>query len=89
MELRDAVTLVTGASSGIGRAVAGRLADAGARVLVHGRDATRVAEVARAVRGEEYVEDLAAPDGPRRLADRVLADHPRLDVLVANAGFGW
>jgi short-subunit dehydrogenase len=89
MELRNAVTLVTGASSGIGRAVAGRLADDGCRVLVHGRDPGRVGEVARAVRGEEYVEDLAGAGGPARLADRVLSDHPRLDVLVANAGFGW
>jgi short-subunit dehydrogenase len=89
MELREAVALVTGASSGIGRAVAGRLADAGARVLVHGRDGARVAEVARGVRGEEYVADLAEPDGALRLAEAVLTDHPYVDVLVANAGFGW
>jgi short-subunit dehydrogenase len=89
MELRERVALVTGASSGIGRAVAGRLADAGARVLAHGRDPARVDEVARAVGGAGYVADLAEPGGARVLADRVLADHPQLDVLVANAGFGW
>jgi short-subunit dehydrogenase len=89
MQLREAVTLVTGASSGIGRAAAGLLADAGARVLVHGRDPVRTAEVAAAVGGEAYVVDLAAPGGPGRLLEEVLGAHPAVDVLVANAGAGW
>jgi short-subunit dehydrogenase len=92
MELRDAVALVTGASSGIGHAVAGRLADAGARVLVHGRDPGRTAAVAAQVSSagtDGYVVDLAEPGGARRLAAEVLAAHPTVDVLVANAGFGW
>jgi 3-oxoacyl-[acyl-carrier protein] reductase len=85
--------LVTGASRGIGRAAALALAKAGAQVLVH--YASRKIEAEAVVqeirmaggRAEAVVADLAAPDGPHRLAKRVreiVGD--RLDILVANAG---
>ena len=79
--------LVTGATDGLGRALARNLTGRGACVLVHGRDPDR----ARAVAGEAgaeraYVADLASLAEVRRLAADVAADHEALDVLVSNAG---
>jgi len=89
------VILLTGATDGMGRALAAGLAAAGATVLVHGRDegriAATVAEVAAAGRPDRvrsYRADLASLDAVRALADQVIKDEPRLDVLVNNAGIG-
>ena len=85
--------LITGATNGLGRALAGRLAEAGWSVLVHGRDETRGAETVTelAHRGGDVRflrADLASLDEVRALADRVEAETDRLDVLVSNAGIG-
>lgn len=79
--------LITGATSGLGRAVAEQLSQAGETVLVHGRDPARLAEVAGASR--RYVADLASLAQVRSLADQVRAENDRLDVLVNNAGVGF
>ena len=91
--LTGKTALVTGASRGIGRASALALAKSGAQVLVHyGQSAKEaeavVAEIRRAGgRAEAVAADLAAPDGPHKLAQRVRAIvGDRLDILVANAG---
>ena len=89
VNVRGTVALVTGASSGIGRAVALRLAAEGAEVLVHGRDGARTEEVARLAAGTPLVADLAVPGSHGELADRALAVHGRIDILVAGAGAGW
>jgi short-subunit dehydrogenase len=83
------VCLVTGASSGIGRATALRLAAAGARVVLAGRDERRLRELAGRTGGTPVVADLAGDGGPREVADRALAACGRVDVLVNNAGVGW
>jgi NAD(P)-dependent dehydrogenase (short-subunit alcohol dehydrogenase family) len=86
--------LITGSTDGVGRYVASQLAVAGARVLIHGRDAARasavVAEIKRAGGFEPtfYQADLSSLVDVRKLADAVLADHKRLDVFVSNAGIG-
>ena len=85
--------LVTGSTDGVGRLVATRLGEAGARVLVHGRDQKRgrnvVAEIERAG-GEAsfFAADLASLAEVRRLADDVRRSESRLDILINNAGFG-
>lgn len=83
--------LVTGASSGIGRALALRLGAAGATVLVTARRAEELDLVVKEIKdagGTAYSlpADLADEDGVNALADRVLAEHGAPDVLVLNAG---
>lgn len=93
MELNDKTILITGSTDGVGRLVAQRLGAGGARVLVHGRDATRgkatVAEI-EAVGGkaELLVADLSSLAEVRRLAEAVRARTDRLDILINNAGIG-
>src|ERR1700730_9232252 len=82
--------LVTGATSGIGRATALRLARDGWEILVHGRNAERGAEVVRAIEaGGEQARFMAANlsdvDEVRALVGQVGA----VDVLVNNAGASW
>lgn len=87
MRVAGSTILVTGASAGIGAATAAAFGAAGARVLVHGRDADRAAAVAEACGGTTLLADLAEPAGVDRLAVGALAHGP-LDVVVLNAGRG-
>ena len=81
--------LITGATDGLGRALAADLAGRGARVLVHGRHPERVsAAVAETGAAGGYVADLASLAEVRRLADEVGRHHRQLHVLVSNAGIG-
>ncbi len=90
----DAKTaLVTGSTDGVGRLVAKRLGEAGALVLVHGRDQDRgervVAEIKKGGGAAEFLcADLAALADVRRLADAVRQRVNRLDLLINNAGIG-
>jgi 3-oxoacyl-[acyl-carrier protein] reductase len=92
--LAGRVALVTGASGGIGSAVARRLADAGASLaLAYARDATRADELARelAAGGSRVITagaDLADPQYAEQLVDDVERELGPVDVLVANAGAG-
>lgn len=83
--LRGARVLVTGASSGIGRAAAERFAAAGASVVLHGRDEAALEELAGRTGGRVVREDLAEPGAAARIAEAA----GDIDVLVCNAGIGW
>ena len=85
MKLTGARALITGASSGIGSATARLLAQAGARVLLTGRDATALEALAEETGGQSLKLELSEPDAARRLADWA----GDVDLLVCNAGIGW
>ncbi len=81
------VVVVTGASSGIGRAVAVQLAEAGAQVLGVGRRADRLAEVAGLHPGiETLVADIREATAPAAIVDAAVDRWGRVDALVNNAG---
>ncbi len=87
--LKDGVVIVTGGSSGIGRAAARRFAEAGAKVIITGRRAEALEEAASDHRGiSALVADVVAPQDAARTVAKVVEAHGRLDVLVNNAGAG-
>jgi NAD(P)-dependent dehydrogenase (short-subunit alcohol dehydrogenase family) len=95
-DLTDRAALVTGATDGHGRALAQALVESGATVLVHGRDAERIAATVDDLRrvagaGERvrsYQADFASLAEVRDMTDEILSRENRLDVLVNNAGIG-
>ena len=92
LHLSDKLCLVTGASTGIGRATALALASEGARVVVAARTlqplVTLSAQIVEAGGQEPLLltADFAQPDGPANLAAQVLSAFNRVDVLINNAG---
>jgi short-subunit dehydrogenase len=93
--MTDAPTIfITGATDGLGHALARRLANDGANLIVHGRDPAKLDRVADEIsaapagRPEIVVADLAELAQVKRLAQRVGEITGRLDVLVNNAGIG-
>jgi retinol dehydrogenase 14 len=88
--------LVTGATSGIGKATAAGLAAMGAHLAITGRDRDRTESAADEIRAaggggqvDVFVADLSAQSDVRRLADEVLQRFSWLDVLVNNVGGYW
>ena len=86
---------ITGATDGLGRALAERLAVSGATLLLHGRDqhrldraAAEIADRANVSQPRTFRADLADLSQVRRLADDVQRATDRLDVFVSNAGIG-
>lgn len=84
------IVFITGATDGLGRALAGRLAAEGHTLILHGRDAARLAETAAALDTEVHtaLADLSELAQVRKLAADVTDMTDRLDVFVSNAGIG-
>jgi NAD(P)-dependent dehydrogenase (short-subunit alcohol dehydrogenase family) len=87
----DAVTVVTGGASGIGRALCEALAQRGARVVVADRNAAGAEEVARASTGaagrvRSAAVDVTDADAVDQLIDETVREHGRIDFLFNNAG---
>jgi len=94
MEMQGKTVLITGSTGGVGRYVAAKLAEAGAQVLIHGRDNERARTLADEIRRRGHREpvffsaDLSSLAEVRKLAEAVADSQPRLDVLISNAGIG-
>lgn len=86
------IVFVTGATDGLGRALAGRLAADGHTLILHGRDATKLADTTAALQDATEVHtalaDLSELAQVRKLAADVRGMTDRLDVFVSNAGIG-
>ncbi|WP_218974586.1 SDR family oxidoreductase [Streptomyces sp. NP160] len=89
MDLQDARVLVTGATGGLGRPVSTRLAAAGARLALTGRDEGRLEEVAGSLGGDRpltVAADLTLPDQPQAVVDAAVEHLGGLDAVVHLAG---
>jgi NAD(P)-dependent dehydrogenase (short-subunit alcohol dehydrogenase family) len=93
--IEQQIILVTGATDGLGRAVAGELAGQGATVLLHGRSEERGEQTLSEIRSRTgndklnyYRADFESLSEVRDLADRIDAEHEQLDVLLNNAALG-
>ncbi|MEV0691719.1 SDR family NAD(P)-dependent oxidoreductase [Streptomyces sp. NPDC050388] len=86
---RPGAALVTGASSGIGTAVARTLSAKGWRLVLNGRDAARLHRVAERAPASVFPADLTRPGAERQLTRFALEHVGRVDLLVAGAGVGW
>jgi short-subunit dehydrogenase len=89
--VRGKVVLITGASSGIGKATAVKVADAGATVLLVARSIEKLEETKREIEaagGVAHIHrcDMSDIEDVERMADEVLAYHGQVDILVNNAG---
>jgi NAD(P)-dependent dehydrogenase (short-subunit alcohol dehydrogenase family) len=85
----DKVVIVTGGSSGIGRAAARRFAEAGAKVIITGRRAEALLDAAGDHPGiSAFVADAGVSLDAARTVAKAIEVHGRLDVLVCNAGAG-
>jgi len=85
------VAIVTGGTAGIGRAIARRLAEAGATVVVFGRNEERGAQVAAELQGDSLGAsfmrvDVADAEQVTAAINKVLETHGKVDILVNNAG---
>jgi 3-oxoacyl-[acyl-carrier protein] reductase len=91
IDLTGKVAIVTGSGRGIGRAIAQKLASAGAAVVVNDLD-RGPAEETGALLGPNALAvpgDITAPDFPQFLVDTAIRERGGLDILVNNAGYTW
>jgi 3-oxoacyl-[acyl-carrier protein] reductase len=88
MNLNNAVALITGGSSGIGRGIAQALAASGARVAITGRDKKKLDEAAQALGVHPIQADVSKEANVERTMREVLDKFGSLDILVNNAGSG-
>lgn len=80
MDINNRTVLIVGGTSGIGRGLARRFADAGSTVIVGGRNTSQVDDL------ETVTIDVTDPDSITRARDEVLAAHPNLDLVVTMSG---
>jgi NAD(P)-dependent dehydrogenase (short-subunit alcohol dehydrogenase family) len=95
-DMHGKTCLITGATSGIGRVTAGELARRGAHVVLVGRSQARLDSTLQEIQAqtggsqvEAILADLSSQRQVRELASRLRERHPRLDVLINNAGGIW
>ena len=89
MQLNDKAIIVTGSTTGIGRAIARRCVAEGANVLIHGRNeaAARALEKELAPHAAVHIDDLTDPEAPARIVSAAREAFGKLDCIVNNAAF--
>jgi 3-oxoacyl-[acyl-carrier protein] reductase len=85
-QLQDRVTLITGATGYLGRALAKGFAEAGARLFLTGRNENALASLTKELMARSVVADLAEENAADSIVDQVLAEAGRIDTLIINAG---
>ncbi len=89
MELKDKITVITGAASGIGKALAVRFKAEGAKLVVCAdRNGEGARATAKDVGGVAFETDVSKEDDIKRLIDTVEKDHGPIDLFFSNAGIG-
>jgi 3-oxoacyl-[acyl-carrier protein] reductase len=88
MNLKDARVLISGGSSGIGRAIGAALRAAGARIAITGRDEARLKEAASEFDALAVRADVTDEADVVRTYETVLGEFGHLDILINNAGYG-
>jgi NAD(P)-dependent dehydrogenase (short-subunit alcohol dehydrogenase family) len=96
MDVSDKTVLITGSTDGVGKLVALKIAKAGARALLHGRNQKKGEAVLREIRDatgndklEYFQADFSSLEETRRMAEEIQMKHDRLDILINNAGIGF
>ena len=92
--LEGRTALITGGGRGIGRAIAEKLAAAGAAVMINDLDAGPAAEVSSAIhssgcRASQLAGDVTRPEFPQQLINATISEFGSLDIIVNNAGYAW
>ena len=84
--------LITGATSGIGKALARQFVDAGYSLILHGRDQKKLDDVMLEIREKNIsstiISDLSKPEGSQIIIDAIKKNNIVVDILINNAGFG-
>ena len=89
MKIKDSVIIVTGASSGIGLAIAKLLGNKGAKVVLAARSAQKLQEVEAMIPNSySVVTDMRKPEDIQNLIEKTQAKYGRIDALINNAGQG-
>lgn len=90
MRLKDKVIIITGSTTGIGKAIAKRCVEEGARVVINGLDKEEGEAVISGLGKEKailHIEDITKPEAPKHLVSAVLQTFNRLDAVVNNAAW--
>ena len=89
--MQDKVVIITGGSSGIGKALARSFGQRGAKVIITGRRPDALEETVQAlaqegIKVESITSDVSKEEDNQRMADEVLTKYGRIDILINNAG---
>jgi 3-oxoacyl-[acyl-carrier protein] reductase len=87
--LESKIAIVTGSGRGIGRAIAKKLCEAGAKVMINDLDPEPCEETARALGVKGFAGDITQPEFPQQLVNATVEAYGGLDIIVNNAGYTW